>query len=398
MKTFGTGRTMALLLLLALSSLSASASRAQEAEPWVGADSFRALEQRVAQAEAELAVLRARETDAAGAATAVGAFESLEQPAKPLVAPSDVPKPAPSTFPTVKVNGVFQVDSVFFNQDANSENTFGRIQDGTDFRRTRLSASGSVTDTMNYFVQMDFAFFGRPSFTDIWLESTRMPKLGTVRIGQWKQPFSLEVVSSFRYTTFMERSLPFIPFTPFRHPGIGFYDHAENLNSTWAASLFRSGQDQFGGSISTDGGWGTAERVTWLPYYDEPTQGRYYTHLGMGHFFSAPPRDTQTFRTIPEIFVGEFAAAPGATTGSSGQALPIVFNGTPFFVNTGALAVNSFNVLGTELLWVNGPLSLQSEMMVNFVNRPGGNTAVLPGGYAQLGYFLTGEHLSLIHI
>lgn len=64
----------------------------------------------------------------------------------------------------------------------------------------------------------------------------------------------------------------------------------------------------------------------------------------------------------------------------------------PFFVSTGSLNVSSYNVLGSELLWVQGPFSLQSEAMMNVVNQAGGGAAVLPGMYAQAGYFLTGEH------
>jgi phosphate-selective porin OprO/OprP len=291
-------------------------------------------------------------------------------------------------YPNVTVNGVFQADAGWFHQDAASLQQFGRIQDGADFRRFRISAKGSVTETVNYFAQVDFGFFGRPTITDLWLEQTQVPLLGNVRIGQWKQPFSLEVVSSFRYTTFMERSLLFIPFTPFRHIGAGFYDHAEDLSSTWAASVFRSGQDQFGGSLSTDGSWGTAERFTWLPYWE--CEGRDYLHLGVGHFFNSPPRDLVNFRTIPEFFVG---ANANGLIGSSGQPVPGGHDGTPFFVATGNLNVTSYNVVGTELMWVSGPLSLQSEAMVNFVNQGAGRpSAVLPGVYAQLGYFLTGEH------
>lgn len=299
-------------------------------------------------------------------------------------------KSSQKAYPNVAVNGVFQADAGFFHQDAGSLATYGRIQDGADFRRARLQARGGLTSTVNYFFQMDFAFFGRPTFTDLWVEQTDIPILGTVRIGQWKHPFSLEVVSSFRYTTFMERSLLFQPFTPFRHIGVGFYDHAEDLWATWAASVFRSGQDQFGGSISTDGGWGTAERVTVLPYWDDASNGEAYLHLGLGHFFNAPPHDTINFRTIPEFFVGQ--NAPGAV-GTSGQAVPGALDGTPFFVATGPLHVNAYNVVGGELLWVQGPFSLQSEGMINFVDQGAGDpSAVLPGAYAQVGYFLTGEH------
>lgn len=310
--------------------------------------------------------------------------------AKPDGAKSDAAKPAEKPkLPSVTVNGVFQADAGFFSQDPASLAQFGRIQDGADFRRARMSAKGSVTDTVNYFMQMDFAFIGRPTFTDVWVEQTALPVLGNFRVGQWKQPFSLEVVSSFRYTTFMERSLLFQPFTPFRHLGAGFYNHSDDLSMTWAASGFRSGQDQFGGSISTNGGWGTAERVTWLPYFDEPAEGRYYLHLGTGHFFSAPPNDRVTFRSIPELFIGE--NAPGVI-GTSGQAVPGGINGTPFFANTGSLNVSSYNVLGAEKLWVHGPLSWQTEAMCNFVNANGPGNPIFYGFYSQIGWFLTGEH------
>ena len=291
------------------------------------------------------------------------------------------------TYPTVAVGGVFQADSGWIHQDTNSTNQYGQIQDSSDFRRARLGAKGSVTELTNYFFQMDFAFPGRPTFTDVWVEQTKVPFFGNVRIGQWKQPFSLEVVSSFRYTTFMERSVLFIPFTPFRHLGIGFYNNADDLSTTWAASVFRSGQDQYGATLTSDGGYGTAERLTWVPSWEN--NGESYVHLGVGHFFNAPPADRVNFRTIPEFFVG--AHDPG-TLGSSGQPVPGGISGVPFFVATGNLNVPYYNVLGSELLCVQGPLSLQSEAMVNFVHQGNGQNAVLPGAYAQLGYFLTGEH------
>ena len=153
------------------------------------------------------------------------------------------------TYPTLQINGAFQADTGYFHQDANSMETYGHIANGADFRRARLGAKGAINETVNYFFQMDYAFFGRPTFTDIWVEQTQIPYFGNVRVGQWKQPFSLEVVSSYRYTTFMERSLLFVPFTAFRHLGIGFYDNADDLSSTWAGSVFASGQDQTGGSL-----------------------------------------------------------------------------------------------------------------------------------------------------
>jgi phosphate-selective porin OprO/OprP len=306
---------------------------------------------------------------------------------KQLAAPS---KPPAATFPNVKVSGAFQADAGWFQQDQTSLDTFGRIQDGFDIRRARLGANGNVTEQMSYFFQMDFGAFGRPTFTDVWLAINDVPVFGNIKIGQWKQPFSLEVVSSYRYTTFMERSLLFQPLTPFRHVGIGFYDWSADLNTTWAMSGIRTGQDQYGGSLATDGGYGLVGRATHLLFWDDASEGRSYLHTGAGYYLNAPSNDRVRYRSIPEFFVGEQVGA--TPIGTSGQAVPGPLNGTPFFVDTGTFDADLVNTFGAELLWVAGPLSLQAEAMVAVVDRPGLSTVSMPGGYMQVGYFLTGEH------
>ncbi len=314
---------------------------------------------------------------------------TLESRIKALEEKQAKAEAAKNKLPSVTVNGVFQADAVMFGQTDASVDQFGDIENGAGFRRARLSAKGAAYEKMNYMMQMDFGFFGRPTFTDVWVEQTEVPILGNVRVGQWKQPFGLETVSSFRYTTFMERSSLFQSFVPFRHIGIGFYDHASDLNSTWALSYLRTGQDQFGNSLSTSGGNGLAGRATRLLWY-EGEGGCNYLHLGGGYYLNSPPRDTVRFRSIPEMFVGEFA--PGAV-GTSGQAVPGAMNGTPFFVDSGALGnVHRVDTFGTELLWVHGPWSMQGEAMGAVVSRSGVQDAFLGGAYAQVGYFLTGEH------
>jgi phosphate-selective porin OprO/OprP len=365
-------------------------------------DPFEDLRMRVEQLEAENKELQETMESVKQDSTDTTQNSTISELQRSLSGLSD--KVNKKTLPSVQINGVFQTDAGFFHQSSDSLHTYGPIQDGADFRRARLSAKGAITDTTNYFFQMDFGFFGRPTFTDVWVEQTKVPLLGNVKVGQWKQPFSLEVVSSFRYTTFVERSLLFQAFTPFRHLGVGFYDCNDEQTITWAASGFTTGQDQFGGSITNSGGWGTAERLTILPYWDDATKGESYLHLGLGHYFNAPPNHVNNFRTIPELYIGQ--NAPGVV-GTSGQAAPGAFNGTPFFAQTGALGINHYNVLGTEMLWVDGPLSLQSEGMLTFVDQStgilngaaqtvnfanGNSGALLGGAYAQVGYFLTGEH------
>ena len=232
----------------------------------------------------------------------------------------------------------------------------------------------------------------RPTFTDVWTDFTDVGPLGTVRVGQWKQPFGLETVSSFRYTTFMERSSLFQAFTPLRHIGVGFYNHSDDLDWTWAASYFRTGQDQFGGSLSTYGGNGAAGRLTHLLWH-EGAKVEDYLHVGAGYFLNAPPNERVRFRSIPEMSVGEFVIPTGVPLGTSGQPVPDVANGTPFFVDTGTIAGTSLTqTLGLEALWVRGPLSWQIEAMGCFVDTSSTGNAFLNGAYSQVGWFLTGEH------
>jgi phosphate-selective porin OprO/OprP len=294
--------------------------------------------------------------------------------------------------PNIQLSGVFQADAVAFDQDDASRHNYGEIESGADFRRARLGARGAISDRMDYFMQLDFGFFGRPTFTDVWADFKDVGPLGTVRVGQWKHPFSLETVSSFRYTTFMERAGVFQAFTPFRHIGLGFYDHSKDERWTWAASYLRTGQDQFAGSLSTNEGNGLAARLTHL-LWDNPSTGSEYLHLGAGYFLNAPPNQRLRVRSIPEIFVGEFVVPAGEPNGTSGQPVPTAVNGTPFFVDTGLLTdVSLVNTYGTEALWVQGPLSWQSEAMAQHIDGGSNGNGLLWGGYSQVGYFLTGEY------
>lgn len=308
-------------------------------------------------------------------------------------------------YPNVEIHGVFQADSAWIHQtDENiaairaiqigsgvpAAIATGDIRDGASFRRARLSANGSVLPNMNYFLQMDFAFFGRPTFTDVWMELTKVPVLGNVRVGQWKQPFSLEVVSSFRYTTFAERSLNFQAFVPFRHLAVGFYDNAENERMTWAASVYRPGQDQFGGSLADVGGYAGVARITALPWWDDEANGSRYLHAGLAYNYVTPRDHLARFRSIPEYFVGEQTGL--SPVGTSGQSEPGAFNGIPFFVDTKTQAINHYSLLGPELLWVEGPFSWQTEANLLWASRKNGQSAYFPGFYTQVGYFLTGEH------
>jgi phosphate-selective porin OprO/OprP len=59
------------------------------------------------------------------------------------------------------VTGFFQADSGWIHQAAANRTAVGDVQDGADFRRARLAATGDVADNTGYMVEFDFGFPGR---------------------------------------------------------------------------------------------------------------------------------------------------------------------------------------------------------------------------------------------
>jgi phosphate-selective porin OprO/OprP len=361
-----------------------------------------ALARRLATLEAEVALLRDAASPDAGwtLPVLVGEVEPVHNVFVPsssssllesqLVQPALSPPPK-QKHPSVQVNGVFQADMMYFGQDASSRANNGDLQDGAGFRRFRLSAAGAVAENVNYFGQLDFGFFGRPTFTDVWGEVTKVPLLGNVRFGQWKQPYSLEVVTSFRYQTFLERSLLFQTFDAFRHIGVGFYNNSDDEQWTWAMSVFRPGQDQFGDDIGDSGGAASAGRLTWLPYYEKEGDSLSYLHLGGAYYIGDPASNVVRYASIPEAFVGAFGLAPGSPVGTSRVVVPNVSNGTPPFIDTGNIPTHMFANIGTEVLLVEGPVSVQSEVQMSTISQRAGPQLTFWGFYLYGSYFLTGE-------
>jgi len=304
--------------------------------------------------------------------------------------------------PLIRLSGFMQLDEGLFTQSAASHAQLGDIQDGVGFRRTRLQAIGKLTDFTGYSIEMDFATIGRPSFMDVWGEQNELPFFGTLRIGQFRQPGTMDSWTSIRHLEFLERSLPFQALDPFRRVGIMSYAMSENERTMWAYSVYATGLTFFNGTNSTystlgdtragtqigdSGGVAFSSRLTHLLYYDELSQGRYLVHIGGGYGYSqiggdgttGPFAKTYNSRPVPEFFVGD--PAGGLITSA----------GTPAVVDSGRIVADGFNFYHAELASNWGPAHFQSEFMLESVNQRNGPAVIYPGAYVQCGYFLTGE-------
>jgi phosphate-selective porin OprO/OprP len=110
--------------------------------------------------------------------------------------------------------------------------------------------------------------------------------------------------------------------------------------------------------------------------YDE--ESGVVAHLGAAYSYNRPAGGIHRVRAIPEF---------GFSFGDV-NANPL---GGPFFIDTGPLATNSFNLYGLEGAYTRGGFSTQGELMLMSVDQMAGPRAQLSGGYIQFGQILTGE-------
>lgn len=323
------------------------------------------VEQRISNLEAQLKAMQQGEVIATPGVEGSGKL------------PGEVPvKPEPvKTFPTYRLNGSMNADAGWYHQTESNRQQVGDLQDGAAFRRARLGVSGLVSENVSYFLQMDFAFPGRPTFTDVFVDFAEVPLLGHVRFGQWKHPYSLEILTSFRHNPWMERSPVFL-LSPFRHIGTGIYDHSQNDLFTWALSVIKPGNDQYGGDLGDDGGVGAVGRVTAAPIFEGDSER--VLHLGAAFYVAEPSNNAFRIGTFGGN-APEFALIQGTTI-------------QPSMVDTGLIATNWYDSVQAETALVWGPFSVQAEGAYSYLTQVSGSPLHFMAGYVGATYFLTGEH------
>ncbi len=258
------------------------------------------------------------------------------------------------------------------NDFAGSGTDFENLEDGKEVRRARLYWQGEWNKKIKFKWQYDWA--DSPVVKDLYLELKALPVVGNLRMGHFKEPFSLNELTSSKYITFIERASPNL-FAPGRNAGFMLHDAVLGDRVTWAAGLFQDtsddpGNDQYDdGQAVRDGDEQFTMRVTGLPWYAD--DGRQMIHAGFAYSYRSREQNLR-FRQRPEAHL------------------------SPRFVNTGRLGmIDHESRLGAELAGVFGPLHFQSEYMTSLVQMSqdlNQDDPSFDGWYVQVGYFLTGEH------
>ena len=266
----------------------------------------------------------------------------------------------------LRIGGRIQTDFAYFCEDGDVERQIGEdFEDDAEFRRARLYVSGEIYENTFFKAQYDFAG-GDAAFKDVYLGLDNVPGLQRIVVGQFKEPFSLEELTSSNHVTFMERSLA-NTFAPARNIGVMVNGTKLDEHMTWAVGVFRQTDDDFG-EAESGRAYDVTGRVTGLPIYED--DGRQLLHLGLAYAYRNYEDDEARFRSRPESHLA------------------------PNLADTGTFPADFGNFVGAEAAWVCGPFSLQSEWIQAFIEGSRRRTGDphLGGGYVQASYFLTGEH------
>lgn len=259
---------------------------------------------------------------------------------------------------TTQLGGRLQVDAASYSGKP-------EMGDGTEVRRAYLTLKGTMYHDWAYRFQYNFADTGSngKGILDAYIDYNGFDYV-TLRVGNFKQPFSLHEAVSDNFVTFTERALP-AAFSPGRRIGL-MASHAEK-DWTWAIGAFGDKVDSKGGQDDEE--WGLSGRTTYTPVN---LPGK-LVHLGFG----------ANYRDVGDAGTARFKQ--GAETHISGVNL----------VDTGVISDSeSVLKLGAEFASVFGPLSAQAEYIQTALNRDGQQDLRFDGWYAETAYFLTGESLA----
>jgi len=278
----------------------------------------------------------------------------------------------------VKLGGHVQMDYVNWAQ---AEPTIPDTQDYFEFRRLRLVADGTGYEVLDFRLQMTLepesigetqpaGLVMSPDVKDAYLSANEIPWFGRFRIGNFFVPFSLEQVTNDTNNLFLERSIPTQGvFAADREVGMAFYNCTENKNATISYGIFLDSiSEGLKEKIDDNQGLRLSGRATWLPYYDEASDGRFLWHTGVGILYTDDQDSRVRFRARPQVREG------------------------PRIIDSGLELADSFTTGNIETALVCGPLSLQSEAFLCNVDRRNNDSANIAGTYVYLSYFLTGEN------
>ena len=260
----------------------------------------------------------------------------------------------------VSFEGLLQTDAYWYDSDfANLDGDGG---DGLDadygLRRAELVLKGKGPGNFEWALGYDASGDGK------FLDTFAKYKLGGngnhfIQAGQFKQPNSLEELSSTKNNDFVSKAMATNTFAVARRLGVGYAYGDGNWGVT--ASMF--GREL---TRNRAHGSGYGARGFWAPLNDKGN----VLHLGLSYVDYDTDADTLRYRVRPDADMSNR------------------------LIDTGNLLdTDRIGTLGAEGMWIHGPVKLQAEYMSSRVSRYGAGSGDFTGtsGYVSGVWNVTGE-------
>jgi len=259
-----------------------------------------------------------------------------------------------------------QADGTVATENTKFLENYSPIEATADLRRLRLYAAG-IFRNMDFLVGFDLG--SDWGLKDAWVEGRHGGLevwghyLGRLRLGQMREPFSLERQTSSSNTGFLERSLPVQTFAPGHNIGVMVHGAGSRGRTTWAFGGFSFGKKNDDNASTS--ALSLTTRWTWLPSYRN--EGRHLIHFGGSFSTRNPLGDDTRYRSRPEArFVD-------------------------YLVDTGEIETSRTTLIGLEFAMVRGPLWVQAEYIQADLSAQLLGDPRFMGTYGQVGWFITGD-------
>lgn len=325
------------------------------------------------------------------------------------------------------VGGVIQFDQSFFGANDAVVRSIGAfnnlvdpglaLQDSFAFRRARLRFSGLMWEQVEFFAQYEFAQsldlrrrvlgINPPAttnptndfdpgdnvgFNEVYLGITKLPVLGTVRVGRHRESLNFVTATADNNQVWLERGLMFDAFNgDFNFSnGVTVSNTALDGRVYALLGLFRSNNNSNRGFYAVgDGEYVYDVRLTGLPVYDEGDKT--WVHLGVDYSYRNPHANQTRYRARPNVRSG-----PGFLT--------------PNVLGTGTIFTNDAQQIANfEFAMARGRFTMAAEVSGSWIanavtgglplpdgSLPAGavnrGTYSAAGGYVEAFCFLTDDH------
>ncbi len=168
----------------------------------------------------------------------------------------------------------------------------------------------------------------------------------------------------------MEPAAPLQALAPGTEAGIQVGKPVLSERATWRLGIFGNGAGGSDYGLVAKSYGSLIGRATWLPTWEgmsgDGSVSR-FLHVGLSTNLLLSSSDTLRYQSRPESYIA------------------------PYVIDTGDMSANSAMTLGAEAAYVNGPFSLQAEILHAWVDRTTGENPDFGGYYVSASWFLTGE-------